>query len=118
MQADWSRASDEELVGRWRADPSGPAGREAVAELLGRYRLRVYRWCRSYVRDHEAALDLAQDVLLKVYQGLDSVREGARLGPWIFMVTRNCCLGELRKRRVRAGETVDPDSLPAQGRGA
>lgn len=104
--------SDEELVARWRAAGSGSCP-PAAAELLGRYRMRIYRWCRAYVRDHDLALDLAQDVLLRVFQNIGSLN--GRFGPWVFTVVRNRCIAEIRRQQVRGGEQVDPDTLPQAG---
>ena len=112
-ERDWNKLTDEELVTHWRGAGAGEP-HPAAAELLGRYRVRVYRWCRSYVHDHDLALDLAQDVMVRVFEGIGALR--GRFGPWIFMVVRNCCLGEIRKLQVRAGEAVDPDTLPHGGR--
>jgi RNA polymerase sigma-70 factor (ECF subfamily) len=111
-----SRASpvrDEELVAAWRRDRVGGDAARALAVLLDRYRRPVYRWCYGYVRNREAALDLAQDVLLTAYQKLDTLRDGQRFGSWLFMVARNRCLASLRRRERWAGAAVDVDELPA-----
>ncbi len=111
----WAKLRDEELVALWRENTASGGG-PAAAEMLGRYRMRVYRWCRSYVGDHETALDLAQDALLKVYQDFASLREGTRFGTWLFVIVRNKCLDELKRRRVRGADAIDPDTLPASSR--
>lgn len=108
---DWSRLSDEQLIVRWRQDGGG----QAVDVLLGRYRMRVYRWCRSFVGDHETALDLAQDTLLKAYQDIGNLRNESGFASWLFVIVRHRCLDELKKRRVRGTDDIDPDSLAAQG---
>ncbi len=106
-----SQLSDEQLVALWRRK-AATGGGPAAAELLGRYRMRVYRWCRSYVTDHDSALDLAQDTLLKAYEDFGSLRQGARFGTWLFVIVRNKCLDELKKRRIRGTGGIDPDTLP------
>ena len=91
--------SDEELLATWRRDPQGSQGRHAVSRLLNRYRDRVYAWCWRHVRDRELALDLAQEVLISAYRNLESFGERARFSSWLFAITRNRCLSELRKHR-------------------
>ena len=113
MDDRWTRADDEELVAIWRRDPDGADGRAATAELLGRYRQRVYRWCHGYLRDHEAALDLAQDVLLAAHQKIATLRDGHRFGSWLFMVARNRALVALRRRERLQDDSIDVDELPA-----
>lgn len=72
--------------------------RERAATLLfGRYQRRVYLWCYRVVRDHERALELAQDVLVSAWRHLDSFGGRARFSSWLFVVARNRCLSELRR---------------------
>ena len=112
MESCWTQTTDEELVAAWRRDPSGVAAARAAAVLLGRYRRPVYRWCYGYVRNREAALDLAQDVLLAAHQKLGTLRDGQRFRSWLFTIARNRCLASLRRRERWAGSTVDVDELP------
>jgi RNA polymerase sigma-70 factor (ECF subfamily) len=75
----------------------------------------VYRWCYGYVREHEAALDLAQEVFLAAHRRIGDLREGTRFGAWLFMVARNRCLDEVRSRERRKVERVPVDGLAARG---
>lgn len=86
-----------------------PAGRRAAAELLTRYQQPVYQWCIRYTRDHEAALDLAQDVLLKAYEKLQSFEQRSSFSSWLFVMTRNRCLNEQRRRKRFLDADVDFD---------
>jgi len=93
-------ASDAHLVAVYISDQEGPAGRQAVSQLLDRYRRLVLSWCARYVDDRESALDLAQEVLLNAFSKLDRYREQEKFSAWLFIITRNRCLSELRKRKV------------------
>jgi RNA polymerase sigma-70 factor (ECF subfamily) len=84
-------------------------GRQAASMLLGRYRQRVYIWCLRYVRDHEQALDMAQEVLLSAYRNLGSFGGRSQFGSWIFAITRNRCLSELRRPSLLVDDEADPD---------
>lgn len=92
--------SDDALLAAWRQDPQGPWGQRAVSQLLSRYQDRVYAWCWRHVRHRELALDLAQEVLVSAYRNLDSFGERAQFSSWLFAITRNRCLSELRKNRL------------------
>lgn len=113
-----SRADDAVLVAAYQADPEGRQGRRAVSQLLGRYRRLVLQWCGRYVRDREGAMDLAQDVLLSAFRHLDSYSDKEKFSAWLFIITRNRCLSELRKGKVSlAGDAVlellaDPGRQP------
>lgn len=107
--------TDEELVRIAQGDPDGPRGRAAASELLGRYRTRTYAWCYRHVRDHEQALDLAQDAMLSAWKALPRYVEKARFSSWLFAITRNRCLTALRTRSLRRDDNVSPDDLYADG---
>jgi RNA polymerase sigma-70 factor (ECF subfamily) len=113
MEASLDQTPDRELLDLWQQAPGTREARPAAAELLGRYRRRIYRWCRRYFREPDEALDLAQDVLLKAFEHLDDLPAGTCFGAWLFTVTRNRCLVELRRRRIRTVAPVDPDAVPA-----
>jgi RNA polymerase sigma-70 factor, ECF subfamily len=104
--------SDEDLVHAVQADPTGEAGRAASAELYRRYQSQVYLWCFRRVRDHERALDLAQDVLLSAHRALGTFAGRARYSSWLFTIMRNRCFRDHRTRRPWSGEAIDPAELP------
>ena len=90
---------DDALLAAWRQDPEGSWGQRAVSQLLGRYQDRVYGWCWRHVRNRDLALDMAQEVLVSAYRNLGSFGERAQFSSWLFAITRNRCLSELRKHR-------------------
>ena len=107
--------TDEQLVRIVQSDPDGVVGRKAASELLGRYRTRAYAWCFRHVREHELALDLAQDVLVSAWKAMPRFVERARFSSWLFAIARNRCLTALRGRSLRRDEAVDPDELLDDG---
>jgi RNA polymerase sigma factor (sigma-70 family) len=109
--------TDQELVELARGHPDeGERGR-AAAELLGRYRARVYAWCMRHVGDHDHALDLAQDVLLKAYSTLDTYAGRSPFVCWLWAIARNRCLSELRRPRFLGEEDLDFERIPSPQRG-
>jgi RNA polymerase sigma-70 factor (ECF subfamily) len=109
------RARDADLVRTIRSGKNSDAGRAAANELLGRYRRAVYLWCFRYVRDHERALDLSQDVFLRAWRGLDAFGGRAGFSSWLFAITRNRCLDEVKRVDVFADDESDIEKLPAVG---
>jgi RNA polymerase sigma-70 factor (ECF subfamily) len=103
--------SDEDLLAIYRGDPDGTHGRRAAGEVLSRYRGRVYQWCHRLVGNHERALDLAQDVLLKAWTSLPSFAGRSRFSSWLYAIARNECLTALRPRTLRHDRNVDPLTL-------
>lgn len=94
-------------------DRDSPRSRQAARELFARYRTRAYAWCYRYVRDHEKAMDLAQDALLNGYRSLGSFQEGCPFASWLFAIARNRCFNELRRPAIFAEEEFDLDRVPA-----
>ncbi len=85
---DWT---DSEVVAACRR------GRpEGFAQLLLRYQERVYRRAYSFLHSREEALDLTQDVFLRVIEALPRFEEGRPLWPWLRRITTNLCLNRLR----------------------
>jgi RNA polymerase sigma-70 factor (ECF subfamily) len=111
-------ASDEDLADRVRADPAGAGGRAAASELFDRYQGRVYLWCFRRVRDHERALDLAQDILLSAYRSVGSFEGRSRYSTWLFAIARHRCFRALRNERPSWDEGSEPDDLPGSEKAA
>ncbi len=108
--------SDGELVREARRDPGSDRARQAADTLFSRYRTRAYLWCFRVVRDHDHALDLAQDALFSAWKGLPGFDERSQFSSWLFAIVRNRCLTAVRKRANVRDESVDPDDLLADGR--
>jgi RNA polymerase sigma factor (sigma-70 family) len=106
------QGSDEQLLERAVADHGGDAGRAAASELLRRHQRRVYLWCHRYFRDHDRAVDAAQDVLLSAYRGLATFERRARFSSWLFAIARNRCLKSLAAPRWLRDEDAELDRVP------
>jgi RNA polymerase sigma-70 factor (ECF subfamily) len=89
--------------------------------LVRRYRGRVFAVTVQYLRDREEALDLAQEVFVRLYRKLDAVRDDRAFLAWLLRLTRNACLDRLRRlearrwdRKVPVEEAVElPDPGPS-----
>jgi RNA polymerase sigma-70 factor (ECF subfamily) len=73
---------------------------KAFETLVHRYQAQIFHWIRRYLSDDEQAWDVFQQVLLKLFASLPSLFVEGQLGPWLFSVTRNCCIDTLRRRRL------------------
>ena len=69
-------ASLMELVRAERRD-------EAIAAILGEFRRKVFGLAYSFLRDREAAQDVAQDVFIKVWRALPGFDGRASVSTWI-----------------------------------
>ncbi|MEN0015445.1 MAG: RNA polymerase sigma factor [Solirubrobacteraceae bacterium] len=84
---------------------------DAAAQLDARYRRRLVAYARSLLgRSHHDAEDVVQDVLVKAHAEIAAGRGPQHLGPWLYRLTRNRSIDEVR--RARWGE-ASLDDLPA-----
>lgn len=67
------------------------------SNLVEKYENRVYKTCYRFVRNEEDALDLAQEVFIKVYNNLAGFKHSSSLSTWIYRISVNTCLNYLRK---------------------
>jgi RNA polymerase sigma-70 factor (ECF subfamily) len=83
--------------------------------LVRRYQGRVFAVALHYTRHREEARDTAQEVFVRLYRRLDTVRDSATFLPWLIRLTRNLAIDHLRRLRVRTPETeVAIDQAPEQ----
>lgn len=104
------QTGDTELVALIRA--GGTQAEAAAGELFGRYQRRVYAWCRRYLHDSDAALDLAQDVFLVAFRSLGTWEGKAPFGGWLFKVTHHACLRAVRNRQLVRDDDFVLEDLP------
>jgi RNA polymerase sigma-70 factor (ECF subfamily) len=97
VRAQLKEISDEELAARI----ARTASEDACTELFNRYKQRIYLWCYSYTHETEDAVDLAQEIFIKVFKNIDRFAGLSRFSTWVYQVARNHCLGELAKKRRR-----------------
>jgi RNA polymerase sigma-70 factor, ECF subfamily len=90
-------ATDEALAAEIVRAP----GDRLCAELFRRYGKRIYFWSFGYTHDVEEALDLSQEILAEIFRNIGSFSGRTRFSTWVYQATRNRCLGELSKRRMR-----------------
>ncbi|HEV2436815.1 MAG TPA: sigma-70 family RNA polymerase sigma factor [Verrucomicrobiae bacterium] len=71
---------------------------EAFDLLVEQFKDKVFRLAFSMLRNETQAEDAAQDVFLKIWKALPAYHGGASLSTWIYAITRNTCLTELKRR--------------------
>ncbi len=71
-------------------------------EALMGYQEAVFRICLGFCRNPSDAEDLAQDVYLKAFRKIGTIRNPDSHREWLLRVARNVCLDYLKKtRKVR-----------------
>jgi RNA polymerase sigma-70 factor (ECF subfamily) len=88
-------------------------GDERAFSLIVRaYEQPVFNYVLRLVGDRNLAEDLTQEVFLRVYQGLPGFSDRSRFTTWLFQVTKNRVLDELRALERRPRAVVALDDIP------
>jgi len=98
--------AEKDLIERCRG-----GDRKAFADLVEHYKILVFNLVDCMIFDKALVEDLAQEVFIRVYQGLPGFRGESKLSTWIYRVAYNVCAAELERARHR----VDVVSLDAKG---
>ena len=95
--------SDAELLEQFR----NPVTKEkAYTTIIKKYQEKLYWHLRRMVVDHEDANDVLQNVLIRVWKGLENFREDSQLYTWLYRVATNECLTFLEQQKKRASVSL------------
>jgi RNA polymerase sigma-70 factor (ECF subfamily) len=72
--------------------------RAAFELLMDRFQDKVFRLACAMLRHETEAEDVTQEIFLRIWKALPGYHGGASLSTWIYTISRNACLTELKKR--------------------
>lgn len=70
------------------------------------FKENVFRICLGFCRNAADAEDLTQDVYLKAYRNLESLKDPDLKKPWLYRIARNTCLDHHRSQEARRGREL------------
>jgi RNA polymerase sigma-70 factor, ECF subfamily len=88
--------------------------RQAMDELLRRYKIPVYHFALRLSFNEADAQDIAQEVFLKVHQYKDAYRPIGKFSTWLFSIAHHAYVSRLRKKKwmcLWPRKSDDPDEL-------
>ena len=111
---DLTAASDRELVA---IAVDGFDG--SFEELVRRYQRPIAAYVYRMVGNYESALDLTQEIFIKVYNSLSRYRAEFKFSTWIYKIAHNAAVDHLRRSSTReqslvAGTESDSYELPIE----
>lgn len=85
--------------------------RDAFEELVRRCEKQVYQLALRYTNNEADAMDISQEVFLRVWRSLSSFQGGSAVTTWVYRITVNTAIDLTRKRARRRENslTVDED---------
>jgi RNA polymerase sigma-70 factor (ECF subfamily) len=64
--------------------------------VLSDYQDMIYRLCCSYVEDYDARKDLYQNILIRLWKGIESFENRSLMSTWVYRIAVNSSLDFLR----------------------
>jgi len=103
MTAEEASLADEELVRRVLSGEE-----ELFGVLVRRYQTRIHAHVARMVGNRDDALDLTQEIFVKVFQALSRYNPEFKFSTWLFRIAGNAAIDHLRKRRPRTVPLEQP----------
>jgi len=114
LTRDLTAANDSDLVA------SAVTGLEgSFEELVRRYQRPISAYVYRMVGDYESALDLTQEIFIKVYNSLRRYNSEFKFSTWIYKIAHNSAVDHLRRTTTReqsiiAGTESESFELPIE----
>ena len=80
---------------------------QAFESLVHRYQRQVANLIYVTMGSSDDVDDIAQEVFIRVYRSLPRFKFDASFFSWIYRITMNLCIDEIRKRKIRKVLSLD-----------
>jgi RNA polymerase sigma-70 factor (ECF subfamily) len=113
----FSSAADRELVATATQGLEG-----GFEELVRRYQRPISAYVYRMVGDYDCALDLTQEIFIKIYASLSRYRPEFKFSTWIYKIAHNAAIDHLRRnagreRSINNGTESEPQQLTIESKG-
>lgn len=79
----------------------------AFGILLKRYERPLTTFAYGFMRDAQRAEDITQEAFMRVFRNAYRYKPMARFSTWVYRITTNLCINELKKQRLRQMTSID-----------
>ncbi len=79
----------------------------AFEQLMAAHESRMYAVALRMCGNREDAQDCLQEAMLRVYRAMSSFKGQSSFSTWVYRITMNSCLDELRRRKSRTATSLD-----------
>jgi RNA polymerase sigma-70 factor (ECF subfamily) len=102
--------SDEALMIRYQRGDKG-----AFTALVRRHQTPLFNFALRQLRAQSQAEDVVQEAFVRVVQNAHEFKHEARFTTWVYTITRNLCIDQLRKRALRRHASLDDSRTGEEG---
>ena len=72
----------------------------AFDELVKKYHDKIYRLCYYFTHNAGDALDLTQEIFIRVFQTLGDFKGQSNFFTWLYRIAQNLCIDYTRRKKV------------------
>lgn len=82
---------------------------EAFEELIKQCQKKVFNIAYKMTGSYDDANELAQEAFIRAYKSINKFKGDSLFSTWIYRITTNVCLDELRKRKNQKVISINED---------
>lgn len=79
----------------------------AFNRLMEAHERRMYAVALRMCGNREDAQDCLQEAMLRIYRSISSFKGQSSFGTWVYRITMNTCLDELRRKKNKQSTSLD-----------
>lgn len=88
---------------------------QAFEALILQHEKIVYNVALRMMNHSEDARDISQEVFLKAYKSIGQFDERAMFSTWLYRITTNTCIDELRRRKGKQSYSLEEELESEEG---
>lgn len=88
-------------------EKAGRGDAYAFEQLMAAHESKMYAVALRMCGNREDAQDCLQEAMLRVYRALAGFKGQSSFSTWVYRITMNSCLDELRRRKSRTATSLD-----------
>lgn len=81
--------------------------KNAFSYIVEKYRDIVFSIALKVLKNRDDAEEMAQESFIKAYKSLHTFKGNAKFSTWLYRITYNTCISEVRKRKIKYTSTDD-----------
>lgn len=93
---------ERELIHR-----AGRGDAYAFEQLMAAHENKMYAVALRMCGNREDAQDCLQEAMIRVYRAISGFKGQSSFSTWVYRITMNSCLDELRRRKSRTATSLD-----------
>ena len=86
---------------------AGRGDQLAFETLMSAQETRMYAVALRMCGNREDAQDCMQEAMIRIFRSISGFKGQSSFSTWVYRITMNSCLDELRRRKTRAATSLD-----------